>query len=221
MSWPRDTSYTPRRSGSGSRSRWRWTGPESMVQVKELRSSSVCSNEPLKPLRSDEQGPSCGGCVPLCPCASVLANDDFIVVEACFYYRSPVADHRLCQHLLAPDVGNAELGKAVADALTHSRELSPDEIERWFDPSALDENYRSWIEAMMRRYGYKTKRVLFRGMRNCHVERMEGRIRFRPSAHERLEGWGSIDEEDVVIPDNSPPEAIGAGLRLALSRCTG
>ncbi|MCT7051686.1 contact-dependent growth inhibition system immunity protein, partial [Salmonella enterica] len=49
-------------------------------------------------------------------------------------------------------------------------------------------------------------------------------ITIRPSFHEKLEAWSGdrISETDnVVLAVDSTPAEIGAGLRLALSRCKG
>jgi hypothetical protein len=75
----------------------------------------------------------------------------------------------------------------------------------------------------MQRYGYKTKRALFKNMKSCSVEVDDGMMTIQPWHHEKLEGWSGngISKEDyVVIPANSTPGEIGEALRLAFSRCT-
>ena len=75
----------------------------------------------------------------------------------------------------------------------------------------------------MTRYGYKTKRALFKNMLSCGVTLQEGTIIIRPSYHDQLEGWsgGRFTEKDYVrVPETASPAEVGAGLRLAFSRCT-
>ena len=75
----------------------------------------------------------------------------------------------------------------------------------------------------MERYGYKTKRALFKDMKKCSIESNRGQITIRPSYHEKLEAWSGkgVSESDyVIIPSGSSPSDVGAALRLAFSRCT-
>lgn len=58
-------------------------------------------------------------------------------------------------------------------------------------------------------------------MMQCAIEIRDGVLTISPSIHEKLEGWesGLPKSDNVVLPSNSSPEKIGAGLRLAFSRC--
>jgi len=61
-------------------------------------------------------------------------------------------------------------------------------------------------------------------MKSCGIELDGNIIIIRPSYHEKLEAWGGngFTEKDYVkIPVDSSLAEIGAGLRLAFSRCTG
>ncbi|MCE5268920.1 MAG: CdiI family contact-dependent growth inhibition immunity protein [Planctomycetaceae bacterium] len=154
------------------------------------------------------------------------SNGDFIVVDTYSGYAGSVQDPQGMQHLLPPHVDDEELGTAVLDCLAHSRFLPPDrhrqELLSLFDCNLLSERYSEWVNRLMARYGYKTKRSLFRNMRHCCIERQAGAITIRPSRHEKLEGWSGdgIGEEDyVVLAARSDPAAIGAGLKQAFERC--
>jgi len=75
----------------------------------------------------------------------------------------------------------------------------------------------------MDRYGYRTKRALFKNMKSCGILAEGDVIIISPSRHEKLEAWGREKGdgiEDVVIEANRSPSEIGAALRLAFSRCT-
>lgn len=74
----------------------------------------------------------------------------------------------------------------------------------------------------MVRYGYKTAKSLFKNMKNCSIEKVDGEIKISPSRHEKLEAWARTKDdgiEDVVIPVVSSPREIGQALRTAFSRC--
>ena len=166
--------------------------------------------------------------------AEVVCNNDFICVDTYSGYRGgDRRDPKGKQNLLPPDASDVALGEAVLDALAHSRWVLPESMKEDTDPAGVEydsslydykTNYPIWVNALMERYGYKTKRALFKGMKRVGIANENGVITMRPSHHYRLEGWeaGDLTEEDyVVIPATSPPEEIGAALRLALSRCTG
>ena len=168
--------------------------------------------------------------------AGVKCNSDFICVETYSGYRSITRDSKGTQHLLTFESSDEALGFAVSDAMEHSRFVLParrDDV--WQHPDAefdlglydykqIEVEYAVWVKKLMERYGYKTKKMLFKDMKNVSIEKKSGVITFKPSHHEKLEGWGREKDngiEDVVIPADSTPAEIGAALRLALSRCTG
>ena len=46
-----------------------------------------------------------------------------------------------------------------------------------------------------------------------------GCLKISLNRHVKLEAWDAIDADDVILSLDNSPEEIGAGLRLALSRC--
>lgn len=62
----------------------------------------------------------------------------------------------------------------------------------------------------------------FKKLHSCTLERRNGLITISPAMHDKAESWSGLGREhDVVIPEDSPPAATGAALKLAFSRCTG
>jgi hypothetical protein len=168
--------------------------------------------------------------------ANAKSNGDFILVETFSGYTSSMRDPIGKQHFLAPDANDEELGFAVLDALAHSRFVLPaPRTDVWIHPEASFDmelydyrqtaaRYAAWTNDLMARYGYKTKRALFKTMKSCSIESKGGVVTISPSHHEKLEGWGREHDdgiEDVVIPADNTPSEIGAALRLAFDRCTG
>lgn len=168
--------------------------------------------------------------------AQAICNREFFCIETYSGYGGGTnADPKGKQIFLVPEVDNDTLGSATLDALARSRlvlgapragSVYPPDVE--FDMSFTDyaqiaERYAAKTKALMERYGYKSKRALFKDMKNCYVKREGGVITICPSHHEKLESWGRTQGdgiEDVVIPADSAPAEIGAALRLAFSRCT-
>lgn len=151
---------------------------------------------------------------------AAYANGDFITIVTTSDVGLLVADHLAPEHIFAPDVSDMELGQALLSALSLSR------LIEFNDPAytneAQEESYQAWIKEKMARFGYKTKTSLFKDMDSCGIVIKDGFLIISPSYHDRLEGWSEkfIDEKDYVrVPADSSPEAVGAALRLAFSRC--
>ncbi|MFC5694173.1 contact-dependent growth inhibition system immunity protein [Pseudomonas sp. GCM10022186] len=167
--------------------------------------------------------------------ANAKLNKEFICIETYSGYRMSQADHKGVTHLLAPDASDQAVGEALLDALSKSRFVLPEpRKDVWIHPEATfdselydfdasEQRYKDWISQLMEKYGYKTKRALFKDMKNCDIESFSGKIIIGPSHHEKLEGWsgkGLSEADNVIIPTTSTPEEVGVALRLAFSRCT-
>ena len=154
--------------------------------------------------------------------AHVYKNQDFIEVETFSEYSRRTSDPDGIQKLLPLDVSDEELGQATLLALSKSRIIDVSEIGTFFNIDNVMKRYDAWVADLMAKYNYKTKRALFKNMMRCYVEISDGILTISPSWHEKLEAWsgeGISDDDKVVLSVNSTTEEIGAGLRLAFSRC--
>jgi len=121
----------------------------------------------------------------------------------------------------------------MLDALAHSRfvlpapregAVYPPDVE--FDMDICDykqsmARHVVWENKIKERYGYKTKRALYKSMKSCQVEARDGSMTIMPWHHEVLERWTPLGKEaNVILPANSSAAELGAALRLAFSRCT-
>ena len=155
-------------------------------------------------------------------CATVCKNQDFIEVETFSGYRSRTSDPDGIQRLLPLDVSDEELGQVTLLALSKSRVIDVSEIGTFFNMVNIKKRYDAWVADLMSKYNYKTKRALFKNMMQCSLRISDGILTISPTRHEKLEGWGwegISDDDKVVLSVNSTTEEIGAGLRLAFSRC--
>jgi hypothetical protein len=150
--------------------------------------------------------------------AAAKFNGDFFCIESLAHHRSQQQDPQGKQLFFAPDASDDALGAATLDALAHSRFIPLDQLAAW--PLDNRPKYEAWVQNLVDRYGYKTRRALFRHMRHCGIRRKDGRITIHPSNHDSLEGWQGIKDEEVAVPADSSAQEIGAALRLAFSRCT-
>lgn len=149
-------------------------------------------------------------------------NGDFIRIKTYSSYSLEIEDPKAHEYLLKSEASDEELGLAITEALNQSRFLSIEEAKEL--RANAPENYINWIQKTMSRYGYKTKRALFKNMQSCGISSDEGIITIRPTHHSRLESWdgeGITEANYVKVPADIPPAEIGKALRLAFSRCTG
>lgn len=157
--------------------------------------------------------------------ANTFVTNEFLSVETYSGLGMTGRDSLFPSRLLQPDIDDQSLGNEIFQALSDSRTLNVlEERVAFFDLEKGKEQYAAWIAMLMEKYGYKTKRALFKNMKKCGIHLVNNIITIRPSFHEKLEAWSGerINESDyVLLPASCSPAEIGAGLRLALSRCKG
>ena len=157
--------------------------------------------------------------------ANIFVTPDFFSVETYSGLGMTGRDPLFSPRLLQPDVDDKSLGEEILQALSDSRTLDVlEDRVAFFDLEKSKEQYAAWIATLMEKYGYRTKRALFKNMKKVGIHLVNDVITIRPSFHEKLEAWSGnrINESDyVVLPADSSPTEIGSGLRLALSRCKG
>ena len=150
------------------------------------------------------------------------ANTKGIIIQTRSGLRMTMIDHLFPPAIFDHDIDNETLGKAVIQALSNSRTFIYDspEYKDFFDEEKSQHRYDDWVAGLCEKLGYKTKRALFKKMKSCSIWLNNGRIKMSPSRQVKLEAWDGISGvEDVVLSLDNSPEEIGAGLRLALSRC--
>lgn len=157
--------------------------------------------------------------------ASCYCTDKFLLIETQSGLGMVAADPLFPSHLLQPDASESDVGEAILKALSDSRTLNVlEERMDFFDLEKGKENYANWIAMLMDRYGYRSKKALFKDMKNSGIHLVNDTITISPTRHEKLQGWGRNKGdgiEDVILTADSSPFEIGVGLRLALSRCKG
>ncbi|CNF05597.1 Protein of uncharacterised function (DUF1436) [Yersinia rohdei] len=152
--------------------------------------------------------------------ACCYCNNKFLLIETLSGLGMVGSDSLFPPHFLPPDADDHSIGEAVLTALSNSRTLSLEEYSNFFNLEKSQERYTDWVAMLMEHYGCKTKRTLFKGMKNCSIHCINGEITISPSRHVKLEAWDGIGG-DVTLSANSSSAEIGAALRLALSRCKG
>ncbi|RWR02207.1 hypothetical protein ED28_09385 [[Pantoea] beijingensis] len=157
--------------------------------------------------------------------ASCYCTNEFLLIETQSGLGRTGRDPIFPSRLLPLSAENELVGEQILQALSDSRTLNIlEERVAFFDLEKGKEQYVAWVAMLMEKYGYKSKKTLFKDMKNCGIHCVNGVITISPTRHEKLEGWGREKGdgiEDVILSTDSSPSEIGAGLRLALSRCKG
>jgi len=157
--------------------------------------------------------------------ASVYYTKEFLCIDTYSGLGRVGRDPIFPSRLLSPEAEDKLVGEHILQALSDSRTLNVlEERVAFFDLKQGKEHYAAWIVMLIEKYGYKSKKALFKDMKNCGIHLVNGVIVISPTRHEKLEGWGREKGdgiEDVILSTESSLAEIGAGLRLALSRCKG
>ena len=154
--------------------------------------------------------------------ATYYANEKFIIIQTESGCGRYMLDYIYSPNILKHEVDNEILGKAILQALANSRTFiyGSQEDEDFFDLEKSQQRYDNWVFNLCKQLGYQTKRTLFKKMKNGGVWLNNGKIKISSTRQIKLEAWDGINGvEDVVLSLDNSPEEIGAGLRLALSRC--
>lgn len=139
---------------------------------------------------------------------------------------------------LPPDAGDLALGKAMIEALAASRWVldkpTPGHVyhsDVEFDPEFVSyiqeqKNEQEWGKAVRKPYKLASKRDVYVPMKRCDIAKKNGTITISCRAHVPSKNygdcWGFDKPENapyVILPDTASAAEIGAGLRLAFSRC--
>lgn len=154
--------------------------------------------------------------------AQIWSNPDFILVETCLGGLFRSQDPKAPQHFLSPDADEATIGAALVAALSRSRVISLAEVREFADAAAVGARYAAWVNHLMERHHYKSRRALFSQMKSVDVSQARpSSILLQPTLHDQLEGWGREKDdgiEDVTVFPTGV-EDIGIAVRVALSRC--
>ena len=152
--------------------------------------------------------------------AGYKANERALIIQTWSGFGRYAPDHLYPPHILPLDADNETLGTTVLQALANSRTLD-NEAERidFLKQESFKPRYEDWVANLCGNLGYKTRRALFKNMMSGDIWLHNGCLKISPSRHVKLEAWDAIDADNVILSLDNSPEEIGAGLRLALSRC--
>jgi hypothetical protein len=155
--------------------------------------------------------------------ANVYFNGDFFGIRTMSQSGLQYADPEIDPSYLKPDVDNQNLGNTLRIALSKSKEIGDKEFMEMFKSGIVQEKAKEENKKLMKQYGYKTKRALYKNMNCCWISVYEGKIEIKPTHHDFIDGYSGISNdgpEILYLPVTATDEELGAALREGLSRCT-
>lgn len=155
-------------------------------------------------------------------CTSIYMTDKFICINTSSGYGLLTMDPNFPSIALSLDCSDQTLGEKLLLALQQSNTLiNNEDYDVLFNPKNVKEKWNNWLNQLKLDYQYRSKRHLLSNMLNCSVFLLNNQLSINPSHHSKWEGWDGLDDsQDVILSLDNSTKEIGAGLRLALSRCT-
>ncbi|EBS7635639.1 DUF1436 family protein [Salmonella enterica] len=153
--------------------------------------------------------------------ARACLTDEFLCLETLSGSGLYCSDPAYPCQLLPFDSDNARIGYEVLRVLQNSRIFTPEESDEYLYFESMQARYDVWSAGLMEKYKYKTKRALFKSMKNCPITCVDNIINIQPTRHTRLEqwDWGGHDNDVVRLHVISEPEEIGSALKQAFECC--
>jgi hypothetical protein len=155
--------------------------------------------------------------------ANVYFNGDFFKLRTMSWGGLQYGDPDVEPFYLPSDADHQTLGQTLRLALSKSKEVSSEKFMEIFKSGIVQEKLKAEDKKLLKQYGYKSKRDLYKNMDCCWITVYEGKIEIKPTHQDSLDGSSGISNdgpEILYLPVNATDEELGAALREGLSRCT-
>lgn len=156
--------------------------------------------------------------------AEIFLNQDFFKIITMSWGGLTYSDPDVEPLYLPPNIDNATLGATVREALRHSKKKDSDEFMRLYKSGILEQTSKEREKAIMKKYGYKTKKAIYQFMDNCSITAYDdGQIEIQPSHQNSLTGYSGISNDGPEIINTSSSvsdEELGAAIREGFKWCT-
>lgn len=157
------------------------------------------------------------------PHASAFFNGDFFYILTMSQGMLRYAEPSSPAQYFGSQVGNDELGRAVRTAFLGCKKVSVEEFHAILNSGVVQQCRKEREQWMMKEYGYKTKKALYKNMDCCWIDQIDQTIEITPSHHKTLDGYTktTIDGlEALNVSAFSSDAELGAALREGFKRCT-
>ncbi len=155
--------------------------------------------------------------------ASVFWNEKFIRISTQAIGMIIVGDPLVEPQYLAHDVDDVMLGTTLRQCLQKSRQIEMTDFQKMFKAGVFNQLDEERSQAAMQKYGYKTKRALYKNMLCCWISVFDGKIEIKPTHHKALDAYSGISNDGPEIqhlPVTCSDAELGAALREGFKHCT-
>lgn len=155
--------------------------------------------------------------------AAVFCNQDFLCISTQSTGLLAYAEPSAKPLYLPSDVSDEILGKSIRNALALSKQVGLEEFQEIWKSGiihSLDNQRDAWA---MEKYGYKTKRAMYKNMLCCWISCVDEKLQVKPTHRKTLDTYSgiSIDGPEILrIPEYASDAEVGAALREGFIRCT-
>ncbi|MCI1839687.1 contact-dependent growth inhibition system immunity protein [Achromobacter ruhlandii] len=157
------------------------------------------------------------------PRAIILLNEKFYRVSSLAVALITIDDPDGLRLFLPPEANDEVLGSAVRQALTMSRAVPREYVSQMINSGELKKRDKEEDTLMMRKFGYTSKRSLYKSMKFCSISMVSEGIKFQPTHRKGLDGYTvrtDLDLVPVIVPQTASDMELGLALREAFTRCT-
>jgi hypothetical protein len=153
--------------------------------------------------------------------ADIFRTEKFVAVEPRSGNMRVLREDEGYVIYLPPQPDDEALGRALLEALDRSRFIrSAANERRFFEEDRIKQSEQKWHDEVMGRYGYKSKRALYKSMNWVRARRMEGVISFTPHDRRTPGTWRWLPpDKTIVIPETRDAVVAGTALRRGLDQC--
>lgn len=155
--------------------------------------------------------------------ADAFFNGEFFYIrtmsQGMLAYAEPDAE----PHYLSPDATNENLGRVMRRALVATKLVTPTEFQVIYKSGVVQKVGDERNTLTMAKYGYKSKKAMYREMMCCWIELADGQVGITPTVHDSLDGYHGASKDGLEIlqlPQGATDAELGAALREGFRRCT-
>ncbi|WP_197388766.1 contact-dependent growth inhibition system immunity protein [Ralstonia pseudosolanacearum] len=156
--------------------------------------------------------------------ANAYFNGNFFYICTMSQGVLDYVDPDAAPHYLEPGANDAEIGEALRSALRESKCVSTENFQSLFKSGVIQNAEQERSAGVMARYGYKTKRAMYKNMRCCWIKLQGGVIEIKPTFHKSMDSYAGLSSggpEIIHLRDAVSDVELGAALREGFARCTG
>ena len=150
--------------------------------------------------------------------AIIKAHSAFTKIVSFAVYRSGCPDPKGYNEHFPSEMNAEDIGREARAALMASRIIAPDHPE-WESVMRFPtpEEIKALNEADKARAGVKTLKALYNGAGSVTLTLQDTKIRIKPWLYRGRASWEGIrGQEDMVLPEDMPDEALGKAILDAL-----